>query len=293
MEQVVRIVLFFDPCQAIIVGAVSGGYPIAFFFRHEVHVGTLRSVWSRGLEKRAGPSNAPLIVFPLVPSPVHIEHKLCVSMTISHGIRWNAIGCACNEPDQDLALRRGQLASELDHRIQRAIAEFCEIMGFPVVSRARRKQRVKSFLPLGVWLSTDVFTVRRAKAEQRLNQFPTFSSIPNVEDAEQDHLLAMHISGKKWHGRSLTQSSPHVELLRCGFYKFAILCQHLFCLVERENDQPAQDFRTQLMKFKFELGNNRKVTATAANCPKQVGVFVFAGSDPLAVRGDYLNRDQI
>jgi len=31
------------------------------------------------------------------------------------------------------------------------------------------------------------------------------------------------------------------------------------------------------MKFEFELGDNSKVTATASNCPKQVGVFVFAG----------------
>jgi hypothetical protein len=94
---------------------------------------------------------------------------------------------------------------------------------------------------------------------------------------EPNHLLAMHVSGKKWQGGSLAQYRPHVELIRCGFYKFAILCQNLLCLVERENDQPGQDFRTHPMKFEFELGDNSKVTATASNCPKQVGVFVFAG----------------
>src|ERR1700730_6033791 len=107
MEQIFWIILFFDLCQAIIVGAVSGGHPIAFFFRHEVHVGALRGVWSRGLEKRAGPSNAPLIVCSLIPSSVHIEHKLWVPMTICHGIFRNAIGCARNEPNEDLALCRG------------------------------------------------------------------------------------------------------------------------------------------------------------------------------------------
>jgi len=35
MEKIVRIVLLFDLCQAIIVGALRGGHPIAFFFRHE------------------------------------------------------------------------------------------------------------------------------------------------------------------------------------------------------------------------------------------------------------------
>jgi len=41
MEQIVRIVLLFDLCETIIIGAVSGGHPIAFFFGHEVYVGTI------------------------------------------------------------------------------------------------------------------------------------------------------------------------------------------------------------------------------------------------------------
>jgi hypothetical protein len=84
-----------------------------------------------------------------------------------------------------------------------------------------------------------------------------------------------------------------ISHFRCGFYKFAILCQHLLCLIERENYQPGQDFRTDPMKREFELGDNRKVTSAASNCPKQVGVFVLAGSDPPAVGGDHVDRDQI
>jgi hypothetical protein len=103
----------------------------------------------------------------------------------------------------------------------------------------------------------------------------------------------MHVSGKKWQGGSLAQYSPHIELFRCGFYKFAIPCQHLLCLIERENDQPSQDFRTHFVKFEFELGDYRKVTAAASKCPKEVGVFVFARSDTLSVRGDHVYRDQI
>src|SRR6202030_4527212 len=82
MEQIFWIILFFDLCQAIIVGAVSGGYPIAFFFRHEVHVGASGGVWGRGLEKRACPINTSLIVCSLITSPMHVDHKLCVAMTI-------------------------------------------------------------------------------------------------------------------------------------------------------------------------------------------------------------------
>src|SRR2546423_6566452 len=111
-------------------------------------------------------------------------------------------------------------------------------MGFPVVSRTRRKQRIERFLPLRVRLSADVFTVGGAKTEQRLNQFPALSCIPKVKGDEHHHLLAMRVCGKKGQGGSLAQDSPHVEFLRGGCYKFAVLRQHLLCLLERENDQP-------------------------------------------------------
>jgi hypothetical protein len=90
-------------------------------------------------------------------------------MTIRHGICRNAIGCARDGREEDLALRRGQFSGKLNLRFQRAVAELCEIMGFSVVSRARRKQRIKSFLPLRIRLNTDVFTVGVAKTVQRLN----------------------------------------------------------------------------------------------------------------------------
>src|SRR6516162_6020324 len=94
MEQIVRTVLFFDLCQAIIVGAVSCGHPVAFFFRHEVHIGPIGGVWGRGLEKCPCPSHATSVVCPPIPSPVHVEYELCVPMTICRGICRNAIGCA-------------------------------------------------------------------------------------------------------------------------------------------------------------------------------------------------------
>jgi hypothetical protein len=62
--------------------------------------------------------------------------------------------------------------------------------------------------------------------------------IPNIENAEEDYLHAMRIFGKKWKRGSLADGGPHVELLRCGFYKLSILCQHLLGLIERVNDQP-------------------------------------------------------
>src|SRR5262249_10561308 len=153
--------------------------------------------------------------------------------------------------------------------------------------------RIKGFLPLRIRLDTYVFTVWGAKTEHGLNQFPALSSIPNVEGDKHDHLLAVDLLGKKRQRRRLTQDRPHVKLLRRGLNKFAVLCQHLLCLIERENDQPGQNFRPHLMKFEFELGDNPKIAATTSKRPKQVGVFVFACSDPLTVRSNDLYRDQV
>src|SRR5215471_9649703 len=93
MEQIVRIILFFDLGQLIVVGAVGGGHPIAFFCSHEVHIGPGGGVWARGLEKCPCPSNAPLIVCLFGPAPVYVEHELCVPMTIGHSVGRDAIGC--------------------------------------------------------------------------------------------------------------------------------------------------------------------------------------------------------
>jgi hypothetical protein len=55
---------------------------------------------------------------------------------------------------------------------------------------AGRKQRIKSFLPLRVRLSTDVFTVGSAETEQRFNQFPPLSNIPYVEGDEHNEIAS-------------------------------------------------------------------------------------------------------
>ena len=109
-------------------------------------------------------------------------------------------------------------------------------MGFPVVSRSGRKQRIKSFLPLRVRLRADVCTVWRAKMEQGLGEFPALSSLPNIENGEHNRRFPVCVRRQEWQGRSLTHYSPDVEILRRGINKFAIPCQHLLCLVEGEND---------------------------------------------------------
>ena len=80
----------------------------------------------------------------------------------------------------------------------------------------------------------------------------------------------------------------------CSSHKFAILRQHLLCLVERKNDQSSQNFGTDRMKLEFELSNNRKIThPRLLEYPQNDERLRFAGSEPLAVRSDHVCRHQI
>jgi hypothetical protein len=63
---------------------------------------------------------------------MYVSTNFAVHMTICHGICRNALGWARDERDEGPTLRRRQLAGRLNYRIQRAITELCEIMGFPV-----------------------------------------------------------------------------------------------------------------------------------------------------------------
>ena len=94
---------------------------------------------------------------------MHIENKLCIPMAICSGICGNPVGCPGDKPKENLALRCGQVPGELNDRIQCPVTELCKIVGFPIVSRTRRQQRVKGLLPLRVGLGTDVFTMRIAE----------------------------------------------------------------------------------------------------------------------------------
>src|SRR5579885_1073798 len=104
-------------------------------------------------------------------------------------------------------------------------------MGFPVVPRAGCKQRVKGLLPLYIRHYTNMLTMRVAKTAQSRYQLLTLCDISSIEDSQYDNLLAMHFLGKKGQRRSLATYHPHTEFLRCRFHKFAILPQHLLCLV--------------------------------------------------------------
>ena len=79
-------------------------------------------------------------------------------------------GLTAQGAHEDLALRRWELASILDDRVDDAVAQLREVVRLPVVARAGREQGVERLLPSLVGLWTDVFPKDGPKRAQRLDQ---------------------------------------------------------------------------------------------------------------------------
>ena len=193
MKNIVRVETFFGLHQSVIIRSVSCGDAVAFLLGHKVHISAGRRIRRAGFEKVSRPANALLVILRVIPSPVHVEHELRVPVTIRHRSRRDTIGGAGNQPDENLALRGGQLPGVLDDGIQCAIGELRKIVGLPVVSGSRCEQRIKSLLPLDVRLWTDVLPDGITEGSQRRDQFLRVRYGTGVEDRQHDDFLAVDV----------------------------------------------------------------------------------------------------
>src|SRR4029450_4472617 len=110
-------------------------------------------------------------------------------------------------------------------------------MRLPIVSRARRQQRVKGLLPLNVGLGADMLAVSIAESAHGSDEFLRFRDGAGVKDRQHNDFLAVYVLWKKRQWRRLAQYNPDIELLGRRIYKLTILVKYLLCLAERKNDQ--------------------------------------------------------
>ena len=114
MKNIVRIVASFDLHQALIVGSVSRGDPIAFLCGHEVYISAGGCVRRAGFEKLSRPPDTLLVIRGFIPSPVHVQHEPRIPVTIGRRISGDTVRGAGNQSYENLALRGGWLPGELD-----------------------------------------------------------------------------------------------------------------------------------------------------------------------------------
>src|SRR4029450_12828958 len=167
MKNIFRIVASFDLHQALIIGSVSRGDALALLCGHKVYISAGGCVRRTGFEKLSRPPNTLLGIRGFIPSPVHVQHEPRIPLTIGHCVSGDAVRRTGNQSDENLALRGGELPGELDNGIQRSVGKLREIMRLPIVSRARRQQRVKGLLPLNVGLRADMLAESCAESAQR------------------------------------------------------------------------------------------------------------------------------
>ena len=91
---------------------------------------------------------------------------------------------------------------------------------------ARKSLGQDTLEALGAVADTIAQGIERKRAEEKLAPHCGEGSLP--ADSIIEFSAPSLSSVKLW--------DFQLSFLRCGFYKFAILCQHLLCLIEREND---------------------------------------------------------
>lgn len=156
--------------EANVVLTVGGAYSVAFIIGEEIDVNAAAGEGGRGMEKFTRPTNAPFVVSCIKPATMDIHGVFGITVAVRHSVgRWP--GCRTTiGAKENLALGRGLLLDVVNHGVEQAIIECSEIVGFPVVTRPRRKQRIKSLLPGCVRLHADMLTERSCEIEQGVDQ---------------------------------------------------------------------------------------------------------------------------
>src|SRR5213593_3951562 len=103
MKNIFGIVASFDLHQAIIIGSVSRGDPLALLRGHKIYISAGRCIRRTGVKKLARPPNTLLVILGVIPSPVHVQHELRVPVAIRHRVGGDAVRRAGNQPYENLA----------------------------------------------------------------------------------------------------------------------------------------------------------------------------------------------
>src|SRR6056297_3157013 len=103
----------------------------------------------------------------------------------------------------------------------------------------------------------------------------------------------MHFSWhirQRWHAPDIGIAG---YLFRCIKSKVSPFSKHRRCILKRIYGKGSIDFRTKRVQTKFKRGNYTKISTASTNRPKEVFVFILAGSDNSAISSYNLNREQI
>ena len=111
-----------------------------------------------------------------------------------------------------------------------------------------------------------------------------------VGEHERDDRFALEILGDDGQRRREPQVAHDADLVRRVCCEVTQHTQHLRRDVHWPDEQAGEDLRTERVEREFERRDDPEVSATTAKTPEQVGIFVGAGDEKVAVGGDDVAR---
>jgi len=103
-------------------------------------------------EKFARPGDAALVLGSRLPATMHVHHVIGVSARVGHRLGRYAGCLPADRADENIALRRRQLAGVFDDGSDRPTVQSGEVVRLPVVARPFRQKWIEGLLPGGVRL---------------------------------------------------------------------------------------------------------------------------------------------
>jgi hypothetical protein len=122
-EQVFRVVLALHLGETMVVRAVGGGHAIGLVGGKEIDVDAAAGEGGRGIEEVARLADAARVVGRVLPAPVDIQDELGIAVGVYRSVRCRTVGGAAEGAQEDLALRRRQLADVLDNGVEQSVVE--------------------------------------------------------------------------------------------------------------------------------------------------------------------------
>jgi len=137
---------------------------------------------------------------------------------------------------------------------------------------------------LGVGHWPDLIEDRRPERSQRMQRALAVFYAPAVARGDRDHFCAIG-------SREERAGSGH--LIGRGVEEVAVESNHLRRARERVYDHAGDDRRANVVQLELEGSHHAEVAAAAAQPPKEVGVFHWAGPEQPPIRCYHIGSDEI
>src|SRR5438309_3893525 len=286
-EEVVRVVLSLDPCQAVVSLLATVGVDEAVGLVEVEHVGVDAGA-EPGLQRLIGGTDltdVACIEPGIIPVQREVEPPVVVAVRKGGGVRADASHRAAEADDLDLA-RHLHLAPSADKDLERLLGQLVDMSFLRVVAVAVGEFGVEQLLDTSAeGHQGHRLGGRLADGDEALHKlFALFLfRVGQVHDDHQEQALAaqgLGDEGKAGH-RLLEGGVPPNVVGELGI-DLRVLGKRLGRVLGMVECHADPHLGPELVGLELELGDGAEVAAATVQGPEEVGVLGLAGGDDLA-----------